>query len=380
MLILARNPYSDINWPQVDRYRANFHQHSTESDGREYPSILADQAATLGLDIFGISDHDSYRINRGKYPKVLAVDNPERPNGLYINIWPLTEFESDVYYDPSEAGDYSQLARVGTAGEFVRNADGIISNGLLTIEMNELTQDHNALNHIVSMMNNYDGFPGNDDEESAFAKISSAGGLGFFAHPPRHWDVEKAYLPQDRFSPEYYLSILKNYESCLGLEAYTFHDGYPSARILWDRILSRGIDATPVWGFSNTDSHGACNLRNHNVIFMENLTETELRTRLIQGNFYCCYQTDANNFVAPIIQEITVNENQKTITITSEPGCSVHWVSCGHIIARGHQLSYSDTPGISRYVRAVVSKGSNVSLTNPFIFSRFVEPSSFVNL
>lgn len=364
------NPYENIVWDKVNGYKGNFHQHSTESDGREYPANLIDQAKDLGMDIFVISDHDSYRLNRGKYPKVLDVSDPsdefydpERPEGLYRNIYPFHYFDRDVYYDPNEQGNYTELARRGRTGEF-----DIIDNkvkDMLTFEACEFTEKH----HIISILTNEDGFPGGLSEEELIRRTQEKGGLTYFAHPGRHWE-EGSQWYNPKYTPKYYRDIITDFRNCLGIEVSNMNDRFPNDKKLWDVLSNVGFDTIEVWGFSGTDSHNEYNDNNYNVVFMEELTISSLKNSLINGNFYFC-----DGEKPPTIKKIEVNDEE--VIITSN-GFNIDWYSSGKKVAVGSRINYKNTKGLSNNLRAVVYGKRGRAFTNPFYFSKFANDFRFI--
>lgn len=361
---LLINPY-DIKWDEVEPYKGNFHQHSTESDGRQSVAILIDQAKDLGMDMFVVSDHDTERPNRGRYPKVTDVPTPERPTGKYRNTWPLSKFDHDIYYDPNNQRNYTELARRGTPGEFNVDGNGVMQ-GMLTFEACEFTEKH----HIISMMSNADGFPGNYEEDFVLSQAQDRNGITYLAHPGRHWDYDKKYSPNEKYSPQWYEEILSEFDSCLGLEVDNLDNKYIHDRELWDMVNSLGLHPTPIWGFSGTDSHGDYSTLNYNVVFMKDFNVSELKQRLINGNFY-----SIRGQYPPIIEKIGVDEPSHKIRVTTKLKTDlVTWISCGKVVHVGNTLDYSKVVGLSKYVRAYVLGRGGVAYTNPFYFNRFVKP------
>jgi len=52
------NPYENINWNKVKRYKANFHTHTTESDGKETPEKVISLYKMKNYSILSITDHN----------------------------------------------------------------------------------------------------------------------------------------------------------------------------------------------------------------------------------------------------------------------------------------------------------------------------------
>jgi hypothetical protein len=55
--IIILNPYKDIKWERVKRYKANLHTHSTKSDGLETPEKVISLYKERGYSILAITDH-----------------------------------------------------------------------------------------------------------------------------------------------------------------------------------------------------------------------------------------------------------------------------------------------------------------------------------
>ncbi|MCU0692522.1 MAG: hypothetical protein MUF54_14070 [Polyangiaceae bacterium] len=52
------NPYSGVDWSTWKQYKANFHTHTTESDGVDGRTVTINQYADAEYDILAITDHD----------------------------------------------------------------------------------------------------------------------------------------------------------------------------------------------------------------------------------------------------------------------------------------------------------------------------------
>ncbi|HOM26346.1 MAG TPA: hypothetical protein PKV21_02425 [bacterium] len=54
------NPYEDINWNKIKRYKANLHTHTTESDGKEKPEKVISLYKMKNYSILSITDHNKF--------------------------------------------------------------------------------------------------------------------------------------------------------------------------------------------------------------------------------------------------------------------------------------------------------------------------------
>ena len=88
------NPYESVNWDTVKQYKANFHTHTTESDGRMSPSEVINSYSNAGYRILVITDHDSLEepIPPGRGQSGLMKNRPistataEWKQALFIQI------------------------------------------------------------------------------------------------------------------------------------------------------------------------------------------------------------------------------------------------------------------------------------------------------
>jgi hypothetical protein len=55
---LTVNPYAGVNWATYNQYKANFHTHTTNSDGSDAPATVIDQYDSKNYDILSLTDHD----------------------------------------------------------------------------------------------------------------------------------------------------------------------------------------------------------------------------------------------------------------------------------------------------------------------------------
>ncbi|MFP3872167.1 MAG: InlB B-repeat-containing protein, partial [Candidatus Aenigmatarchaeota archaeon] len=133
------SPYEPIDWEEVDHYDANFHTHTTESDGDHDPAEVIDMYHEGGYDALAITDHDT------------EADGTTYP-------W------TDYGRDPEELG-------------------------MVGVEGNELSYHH----HMGSLFND---FPGETfDEHESLQEIGERDGLAMFYHPgeyshPADWYLE----------------------------------------------------------------------------------------------------------------------------------------------------------------------------------------------
>jgi hypothetical protein len=85
------NPYETVNWNSWDHYKANFHTHTTRSDGDHSPAEVIDDYHGANYKILAITDHDTITwpwTNFGRDPNrlgMLAVRGDEFSRSHHVN-------------------------------------------------------------------------------------------------------------------------------------------------------------------------------------------------------------------------------------------------------------------------------------------------------
>ncbi len=306
---LAVNPYRGIDWDRIRHYRANFHAHTTRSDGRMDPADVIDAYHEAGYSILAITEHDHYI------------------EGI---TWPWNMWDRDP----------AQL-------------------GMLAVQGNEIFQ----FNDVGSLLNGYDHSPpglSKEELEEGLSEIASNHGLAMFYHPGRSGE-----------KPGWYVDFFKRYGILLGLEVFNQGDRFPTDRLTWDRVLGRTMPARPVWGFSNDDSHRAEHLfGNYQVMLMEELSEKSLRRTLRGGTFFFCREPGrSGKALAPRVERILVDEERYTITLEGSAWNEVEWITdTSDIVGSGAVFCYRDTE--CAYVRARLIGPCGETGSQPFGFIR----------
>jgi hypothetical protein len=153
-LEVALNPYEQVDWEVTDRQKANFHTHTTQSDGHFVPHKVVDMYVDQGYAVLAITDHDHV-------------------------TWPWTAFEemqaSRLSWNRYRAG---QIERPD--GYENRDPDLL---GIYGPPGNELSRNH----HTISLFSEFEAplkdLHGVLGDMAAF----SDQGLAMLAHPAMHW-------------------------------------------------------------------------------------------------------------------------------------------------------------------------------------------------
>jgi len=313
MRSLVVNPYSGIDWATIGRHRANFHCHTTESsDGLLSIAELVGFYHDAGYKILGITDH-----------------NDDTPNGV---TWQWNDFE--------------------TLSSLTYNSEtGVYSNGMLGISGNE----HSYIQDVLAFNTTYLGTEALSDPEVLLPILEKAGALSIFPHPGRY-----------NRSIQWWVNMYKRHLGLIGFEAFNMGDRYSGDRDTWDYINLRTMPNKPVWGYSNDDTHNTSHLfRNYNVMLLPSLTKASLLSAMSNGASYFCYEPEGSGtHAAPTIDEIEVDEEEKTITITATGANSISWIANGSIFEAGSTFYYGSC--LHRYIRAKLVGDSGETYTQPF--------------
>lgn len=156
-LTLVLNPYSAVNWETTTDHKANFHTHTTRSDGRLSPQEVIDEYRSRGYTILSITDHN-------------------------MATYPWTEFSS---FEPS---DFSRN-RLEHYVEVYEDRDPE-SIGMTAIPGNELSDHH----HTVSLFSDFETDSRDIRQSLKEMENYSPDALAFLAHPFHSWSLKSGSL------------------------------------------------------------------------------------------------------------------------------------------------------------------------------------------
>jgi len=334
--VLVLNPYEEVNWDLTTHHKANFHAHTTQTDGNYPPHEVVDQYHQLGYSLLSLTDHD--RIT-----------------------YPWTDFSelNDQYQD--------------------RDPDSL---GMLAIVGNELSRHH----HTLSLFTDFQAQSQDLDVVLKNQADHSGDALAVLAHPAMHWprqfDTEGELTDS---VVDYYAHYYLNYEHLVGIE---IHNGtrpmteYPLDRALWDRLLKMLMPERPVWGFATDDIHASVQYgRDWVVLPLDELSTEAARTALKSGAFYVSSirlfeGNQPDKLRTPVIESIIHDKQKGVIKIqaSTQEGTmlsdAIQWISDGEVIHTGPDFPYTIVEGLGNYVRAEIYGHGGTTYTNPFGFAR----------
>jgi len=318
------NPYESVDWQAHKQYKANFHTHTTRSDGRVNPQTVIDRYHELGYDILAITDHNEV-------------------------TFPWTGFSG---MQPSN----TSLNRIVSAPEtmpenFIYEDRDPITLEMIDIQGNELSRHH----HMGSFFNDHNGTA---TEVESLDATAAKKGVTMFNHPGRY-----------NKTIGWYVDLYEKYNHLVGLEIFNQGDRFPDDRAKWDSILTVVMPGRPVWGFSNDDMHSASQIgRNWNMLILPELTDEWVRTGMEKGLSYFVYSPQGHNGPeVPVINSIVVNNRKNTIEIEASGYDSVQWISEGKLVRHGVKVDLDELEQVGSYLRAMFyGPGETVVGTQPF--------------
>lgn len=305
-LSTIQNPYASVDWEKDGRYKSSLHTHTRGSDGKMYPHEVIDRYQQLDYDVLAITDH-----NKVSYP------------------W--TELHT-LYGEGYENRDPETV-------------------GMLDVPGNEYSRHH----HTGGYWTMYEGSP--TEVESLEASLALGGQTVLF-HPGRY-----------KKPVEWYTNLFLRFPHLKGMEIYNQGDRYPGDRAKWDAVLSVLMPERPVWAFSNDDMHKREHLgRNWEILLLPELTDAEVRRGLDDGLFFFVYSPKGHDGPEPpVIQSITVDQREGTISVRVSGHERLEWISDGKVIHDGETLNVNRVPSIGSYVRLMVYGAEDTVVgTQPF--------------
>lgn len=344
------NPYATVDWGSFGQYKADFHSHTTESDGGNTAAEMIEDHYAKGFDILAITDHN------------------------FMNTaWDRTDRPADKVYLTSE-----RLAEISSGAD--RNGKGMVA---VTDSDEQSQSDH--LNTFWASFNNQPGAT----LESKIATADELGGISHINHLGRYTGASHATLEEGQkisTNPAVvgkYVDLFTKYDSVVGMEIINKKDGDSvSDRILWDSILQQTTkNRRQVWGFSNDDTHSvAATGFSYNRMLMPENNVANIRKSMENGTFYAVAKVAKRelglDFVAqgatPTINDISVDQDENAISIKGDNYNTIQWVADGEVISTGNTIDLNDYEDkINSYIRAQLIGDGGISFTQPFSVNEY---------
>ncbi len=229
-------------------YIGDFHMHTTNSDGREAPEIVAANYRAYGYDFMAITDHHRFYSSLG-----LIESFKDLPLDLKLYTGEEVHLPATDVHIVNFGGDFSVNALLDTSPQNAGGTDLSLRAvagaenvpDIMTREEYERECDKAAEKYDIP-----DGIEKRDFGACVFVfdKIKEAHGLGVFCHP--YWISDVYQVPEDftRFMLEAH--PFDAFE-VLGGEIYYRENGFQTA--LYYEMREKGIKV-PVLGATDTHS------------------------------------------------------------------------------------------------------------------------------
>ncbi len=322
------NPYENVDWKNSTQFKANFHMHTTNSDGSLTGDYVVDTYARNGYSIITITDHDVLTWPWSDFSKIKPDWENRNPDSMKVLAIPGIELD-----EPHHRGMF-----------FAR-----ISGGCYNLD-------------------------------STFQQARDSSALCIMNHPGRYWKIKKTYTPGEIFSPEWYIEYFNKYPEIAGIEVYNRpNDSYPYDRILWDELLTRSMPGRPIWGFADDDMHGINQMMgNYQFMLMKELSVPALKRAMKEGAFILSNEPGhSGEALAPRIDSIIVNQKEYKIRVFAHDYQSIRWISgisgsdstrTNNLIAEGN-ASFNYKRFDKSYIRFELRNDKGITLSQPFGFS-----------
>ena len=247
---------TEIIMPQVkgfNCYKADFHVHTSYSDGQVSPAGRVYEAWHNGLDILAITDHYEGRSGERRFLKVIAPYSPDGKPMKYLPAKTAKCIKADFNAIHQEAVSYNEQK----------------GYNLLLIKGCEMARK--GLGHFNALFVNDLNSIYHEDLAEAFRKVKEQGGIVIHNHPGNTSKYETEFHEKIRKE-----GLLRGYEVSNG---YTY---YP-------QIQRRCVDEQLTM-FGNTDVHAPIayqyhesgNFRTMTIVLAKECTEEAIKDALLK--------------------------------------------------------------------------------------------------
>ena len=229
-------------------YMGDMHMHSTKSDGKEHPFVVAANYRKFGYDFMAITDHRRY------YPSLETMRFYEDLN-LDLKLYPGEEVHlpgNDIHI-VNFGGDYSVNALWADSLHCKERGTDPVWRSLGGVCPDVLT-DEEYRAEVKALAETLDIPPHIEKFQYASCvwilnHIKKANGLGIFAHP--YWIYDVYQVPEDVIDYMFETHPFDAFEVFGGL-SYFQQNGFQTQK--YQDFCAKGIQV-PIVG--NTDTHGS---------------------------------------------------------------------------------------------------------------------------
>ena len=349
------NPYRNVDFSSFGRYRADFHTHTSNSDGTASPNEQARRFASVGFDFLAIAEHDSWTYGRHpNRPGVIVtgdvtsadsiatagnpvitnfnLNSPNRAN--WVQTWPWSRFGVQEGYHGLIPIQANEVTRTQHFGNFYTSfTDQTVFGSSVALSG---TGKADVMNRAIAHSMHY--YP--CDRYRTNEPTIQEGQIRFeLFHPERylarysavntfeghivHLDRPAVNGVYPRTSAGYYQQLINDFPTILSIEVFNQADRHPSIHI-YDRIMRDMFPARPVWLSANSDEHGIHFGYSANVMLLEERTEGNFRRAREQGAYF------AVSFGAFNPNYLELDYNRRYLAATTLNANGHHWTHNPH--------------------------------------------------
>ena len=415
------NTYAGVDWAAYGQYKTDLHCHSGASDGTSPKYRTIEEHYRHGFEIMALTDHGTvdYGWDTDNMNTVVKIGGTMRNGKVAVGAISASGTAENGKRYTYDGTNYTQY-----------NADGTAEPSMLRVpfgnEQNS-TSFNNA--HVCSWFVDYGNntVGGTSDYETPIREVEKLGGLSVINHPGEYSGAryeshfEDAYDQSNlkyRYIANKYASLLKRYDSCLGIDVNSKGDLRTRYdRKLWDILLEKVVPSgRNVFAIATSDSHIDDHIHTgYTVMCMPEKTVDALKSCMEKGEFFAASryigsrvelkawadelneagvgtelakrisddydaiieeeQTGLQHTIfefdeeaaAPRVTGISVDEAEDSITLSASDAYLVRWIADGRVIAVGDSIDLDEHSGeIGSYVRAEIIGEGGVIYTQAF--------------
>jgi len=362
------NPYRNVDFSTFGRHKADFHVHTSNSDGTASPDETARRFRSLGFDFLAIAEHDWTAFTMGRHPSRLGVTvndgvatageptipnfNAGSNNAAWVQTWPWSRFGVEQYYSdthysfrggliPIQANEVTRTQHFGNFhtsftdqtvfGEFPAGGSGSArhtAGGMRSVMTRAIAHSR----HYYPCERVIYNLPTIQDGQVRFEIFHPERDIPghHTSSTPTNIQVQLAHLDLEAvdgvypfLSAGYYQALIRDFPTILSMEVFNQTDRHPS-RHIYDRVMRGMFPERPVWLSANSDEHGIYFGQSANIMLLENRTEHDFRLAREQGAYFAVSFGNFN----PNYLELDYDQRYLADTITNAAGH--HWTHDPH--------------------------------------------------
>ena len=363
------NPYENIDWETVGRYKTALHSHTNASDGSMSLRQSLQRHLETGFDIVAVTDHGTPDLSWSEPLGYNIV-------GKFLTAVGRNEGELDYL---GESGEFAD----GTAYTLeTRDGDDYLVAGDRELLRVPFGIENNAVSvnaHVNSWFALYEN-NAPSDYRTAISGVEKAGGLCVINHPGEYTQARYELYTADAYDSDnlnykYFInkfySLITEFDSCLGIDINSKGDGRTRYdRKLWDILLTKAAaDGETVYALATSDAHQVDKIdTGSTVVLAPEKTSAALKAALKNGEFF-----PQSTCIANYDELVAIAEGIKTLygeTGLYDELCSV---IADYQAERDRIEHSSDDGNVGASYQAVDGAGYFAKATRPAIGSLFVD-------